>query len=130
MVREQERHGRVPDRGADRIDGLLEIGVVAVEVRHDDRARPSELARGLHLLAQVVADRRRAADDADHEVGREQRPACLGDELGIAGRVEEGPGLALPERGDRRELQRVALLVLLRLRIANARLVGDGTFAR
>jgi len=129
-VGQQVRHAGLPERRAQLVDQRVVVRVGIVEVRHDQRAAAAERLRELHLLAQVVGHTARGAHDADHEVRAEERAAGLGVEVGIAGRVEEVPQLAVPVGRDDRHRQRVLLLLLLGFRVADARLVRDRALAR
>ena len=124
-VRQLDGHADLADRAAQLTDQLVEVGVLAVEVGDDDRTPAAERARRLHLGAQVVGGSARTGDDADDEVGAEHGRLHLADELRVARRVHEGPALVAPFRINGGHLQRVLLLLLFGLRIADARLLRD-----
>ncbi len=128
--RQLERRDLVAERRDELIERALEVGALAVELVHEDRARQPRLDRelpgdlGLDLDA---VDRRH---DDDHGVDGPDRRAHVADEVGVAGGVEHVDLHAVPLDRGHRERDGDALPLLVRVVVADRVPVFDGAHPR
>ena len=106
--RHRERHRGAPERLLDRLERPLEGGVVAVHAVDHDEAREAALLREAPDLLGLDLD---AGDGVDHHqrgLGDAQRRARLGQEVRVAGRVDQ-VDLGLLPLGERERRQQADL---------------------
>ena len=120
-----ERRDLVAERRAQGVQRGRRVGVLAIALVDEEArraaARPAERDRGL----QPGVDAAAGVHDEDHPVDRGDALDDLGDEVGIAGRVDQGDARAVVVEGGDREAQRLVPLLLLGLVVERARAVID-----
>ena len=128
--REVERRDLVAERRAQGVQGGRGVGVLAIALVDEEARRAAVgaahpdggLQPGIHPAAGIHHE--------DHPVDRGDALDDLGDEVRVAGRVDEGhPRAIVVERGDR-EAQGLVALLLLGLEVERARAVVDAAEAR
>jgi hypothetical protein len=111
-------HDMGPEGLLERVQRAEEVGSLAVEHVHVDESRHVQLLRALPQPARGDLDAHHAVDDEDRGLGYAQRPERVGDEAGLAGRVDQVDLHVAPfERGERRgDGHAAGLLVLVGVR--------------
>ncbi len=133
----------MPNRHIERDTGLAEqilhgfeqgrvVDVVGVHLRDDDHPAQALLAGLVEHAAGVHTQTGVGVDHDGRRVDGLHRPQHLGDEIGIAGRVDQIEVLASVIEMHQRRLQRVLVDLLFVVKIADARPIGDAcrTFDR
>ena len=120
----QQHAGGAP-HFADRVDQRREINVIGVHlVDHDDAAEP-RLARLIEHAASVDFDARLSIDDDHRGVGAVHRADGLADEVGVARRIEHLEVLSSMIEVHELGFDRVLVVLLFRIEVADARPVID-----
>jgi hypothetical protein len=115
------------ERRLERLEGAVEVGALAVEHVHVDEARKPELGRPLPEAGGGHLDAHDGVDDEQRVLAHAQGPEGVGDEGGLAGRVDQVDlGVAPLEGGERRgDRHATGLLVLVGVR--DRRPIGDAS---
>ena len=128
--RQVERRDLRPERRAQGVERRARVRVLAVALVEHEACRRAGGAPGLDRGLEPGVDPAGGVDHEQGRVGRVEALDHLADEVGVAGRVDEGDlVLAVLERPDG-EAQRTALLLLLGLVVEVGRSVIDTAQAR
>jgi hypothetical protein len=87
--RDLGRHHVRPERRLQRLERAEEVGPLAVEHVHVHQPGDAELLRALPQPAGGDLDAHHAVDHEDRRLADAQRPERVGDEAGLAGRVDQ-----------------------------------------
>ena len=123
------RHAAVAERFADRVDEPGEVDVVGVELGEHDDAAAAGLARFLPGAAGVDLDAGVGVDRDEGRLDGAQGADHLADEVGVAGRVDEVEALAGVVEVDDARFDRVLVVLLLFVEVADARAGVDAGVA-
>ena len=106
------------ERLLERVERAEEVGPLAVEHVHVDQPRDAQLLRALPQPARGDLDAHHAVDDEDRGLAHAQRAERVGDEAGLAGRVDQVDLDVAPLEGGqrRRDGHAAGLLVLVGVR--------------
>ena len=108
-----DRGDLVPERGAERVERDGRIGVLAVALVDEEAGRGVRRPRERDGLLEAGLDATGGVHDQERAVGSGEALDDVGDEVRVAGRVDQGdPGPVVLERPDR-EAQRFLALLLL-----------------
>ena len=129
--RDLERRDLVAEAGPQRVERGRRVGVLAVALVDEEAGGgPGRAAEPDGVLEAGLDAAGRGVHHEDRAVGRGEALDHVGDEVRVAGRVDQrDPGPVRLERPDR-EAQRLAPLLLLGLEVEVGRPVVDATEAR
>ena len=111
--RDVERRDLVAEPAPERVERRRRVRVLLVALVDEEARRPAGRAAQRDARLEPGLDRPRRVGDEQRAVGRGEAADDLGDEVRVAGRVDErDPGPVVLERGDRQAERLLALLLL------------------
>ena len=108
----------------ERLERAEEVGALAVEHVHEDQARDAELGRALPEPLGRDLDAHHGVDDEDGGLAHAQRAERVGDERGLAGRVDQVDLDVAPLEGGQRRRDRHPARLLVLVGVRDGRAVG------
>ena len=128
--RQVDRQALLAERLLDLREHVGEIDVLGVDAVHDDQPAQAPLARPLHHPRRDHLHARARVDDHRGRLDRVERADRLADEIGKARRVDQVDARPLRLEVEQRRAQRVLVLLLQRVEVADRRAALDAAARR